>query len=746
MRSAKQIHRLATTSKGPSRPTPFLLSSRQASTSTSTTPASSSTAPSFVPDLPPHLSTPSSLSQPIPRPTEQGFFTSRPTVVIPFRASQRESETFAELQDLVSKPSSYRTEIGSAKIWQKYISLSPAYRRSLPVDFLQRVFKYVIPNRKHVRELSSLPDSSEAKGKVLRERLKHHSNLGNKWERRLRTITNDIMSSNSNQKEVDPQVLINGVGKLAMLGDKNGCESIIREIRFRFDDKLTYRQLRIMYGYGLRSISKWLKIHSHRFTTTFTSAGGNSTTKGELELIETSEIARRLIKAMQERKVSPNSTTAENLLNISRLICSTNVRNDDLRRSFEELSETILVNGYNLDINNLSFPSKESDLRKLKPAVKLAVVDYFGRKGELYKMLAAYDNLFPGDVERLPESVLISRVGEDGVEDEEEDIPTLSRMLEDERRQRAERGWFGQRSVEEHGQEGPVPAFSESTLSQPTQTRSFNDYLPPIPTPYDILLPSSAISIKLQSLIATSPPQRPIDGEGAVVSSILSMLSRAWKSKIKVSPDDTIYKDVSIHILRLAVRAANIEQASFLHALKEGKADGSVGFGPNLRIEGNSFKACWRTVRWTRSSSRRGMKYSRVILGELNDVKKRLEEERAILASFISEPESTQEDQVEAESSSNVGVEAVVNQIKGLDSLRVELDEIEEQIHANLQVATERKARSNSARVVKLEERREAQLAYKGRKKGFLGMTKAQEKEKETWTIESTATASPAMA
>ncbi|WWD04721.1 hypothetical protein V865_002792 [Kwoniella europaea PYCC6329] len=739
MRAARQIQKLATTSKT-SRSTPFLLSTRQASTS------STSTSSTFIPDQPPHLSTPSSLPQPVPKLSSQGFFdASRPSISLPIRASQRESETYAELQDLVSKPSSSRTEIGSAKIWQKYITLSPAYRRSLPIDFLQKIFKYVIPNRKHVRELSSLPDTDGdvPKGKLYRERLKHHSNLGNKWERRLRTITNDMMFSS---REIDPQVLINGIGKLAMLGDKNGCESIIREIRFRFDDKLTYRQLRIMYGYGLRSISKWLKIHSHRFTPTTTTGGttvggGN---KGELELVETAESCKRLIKSMQDRNVCPNSTTAENLLNVSRLICSTNLKNDKLRRSFEELSESILVNGYNLDIiNNLSFPStvnEERRIRELKPSVKLAVVDYFGRKGELYKMLAAYDNLFPGDVDRLPEDVWSSSRGVDQsmkIEEEEDDIPTLSRMLEDEKRQRAERGWFGQRSVEEHGDEAGVTSIS-SDIVLPEQSRTFHDYLPPIPTPFDVLPPSYlAASTNLQSIITPiTPSQRPIDGEGAVVSSILSMLSRAWLSKIKVSPNDTIYKDVSIHILRLAVRAANIEQASFIHSIKNVSSDGGVG--PDLRIEGNWFKACWRTVRWTRSSSRRGTRFAKVLLNELSDVQQRLAEEREILQSLLPQ------DGVQEEARTSVDV--ILNHIKRLESLELELSEIEETIQANLRIAIERKARSNSARVVKLEERRQAQLAYRGKKRGLLGMNTEKSKDNDSsWTLDAASATAPAV-
>ncbi|WWC62415.1 uncharacterized protein I303_105011 [Kwoniella dejecticola CBS 10117] len=736
MKLSRQIQRLASSSKGPSRSSSFL--SRQASTS-----ASSESSRNFIPDQPPHLATPGSLSHSIPRPHElQGYFdSSKPSFRVAARpsvqATQKEQDTYHELQDLVKLPSSSRTEGGSAKIWQKYQSLSPAFRRTLPIAFLQKVFQYVIPNSKHVAELSALPEysSDQAKNLFLRTRLRYHSTLGSKWERRLRTIASDMISSSasdpkSSSGEVDPQVLIKGISKLAIVGDKAGCESIINEIRVRYDGKLTFRQLRTMYGYGLRSVSKWLKIHSYRLKVNNKSSSVNE--KNQRDITEAAEVAKRLIKAMQERNVQPNSTTAENLLNISRLVIS--LSNDPkIVQSFNELSETILINGYSLDLDNITFGPEKVDV--LKPSVKLAIIDYYGRRNKLYQMIAAFENLFPGDIDRLS---LGSKSVEEMIAEEEEEIPTLSRLMAAEQKERAERGWFGRRTVEHGGIETPMSADSASS----SQPRGFNDFLPSIPQPYDIIPPTS-FSTDLTELspslsgTPSSSSQRSVHDDTDMVSSVLAMLSTAWQSKIKVSPHDTIYKDISVHVLRLAVRAANVEQARYLESIKSG----TVGdIRPGMRVEVNWFRAVWRTVRWTRSSTRRGTKYAKIVLDQLEDAKVRLEQEKTIYASLLSQTNEAGE--YPAEYAERVsGLSKLIGKIEGI---QVELREIEEQIQANLVVATERKARSNSARIVKLEERREALLAQKSRKKGLsgrlLGMNEVGENER-SWNAERAAMA-----
>ncbi|WWC88821.1 uncharacterized protein L201_003734 [Kwoniella dendrophila CBS 6074] len=725
MRATRQLQKLACMPKGSSRAA-LILQSRQASTSSE--PAGQEKTSSLISELPPRLDLPESLSQSIPKTNQQGFFdSSKPPLTSstpqPLLSSQREIDIYQDLQKLVSQPSSYRSEIGSAKIWQKYIALSPAYRKTLPIAFLQKVFQYVIPNRKHVEELSSLPEykisssttnNNESSLKIQRSRLKHNYNLGNKWEKRLRTIAFDIMSTSESDK-IDPKIFINGLSKLALVGDKQGCESIIREILVRYEDKLNFRQLRTMYGYGLRSCSKWLKIHSYRLEM----SGGSNNKKNntyESEILEVSEIVKRLIKSMQSKDVKPNSTTAENLLNISRLICSLTTTPETLK-SFDELTEVILLNGYSIDLNNLVFkansPEREKEILELKPSIKLSVIDYFGRKGKLYQMIASFENLFPGDLDRLP-STSLNEIQQNQSE-EEEDIPTLSRLIAAEQKERAERGWFGQRrSIEDHEKTEAPSLLAES--SQTEQPRGYSDYLPPIPAPYDILSPStlsssSSLHTFILSNIDSAQPssttnQHGVDGEGAVVSSILAMLSRTWLSKIKVSSNDTTYKDVSIHILRTALRAAHIEQARFIYALKEGSlTKKEIIRGPELRIEGNWFKAVWRTVRWTRNQSRRGIKFSKIIFKELNDVKNRLEQERLIYTSSLSyqQNEQSQNESFSTEESING---SLLKLIKDIEILELELNDIGNQINENLAVSIQYKTKLNSDQKVKLEEKR----------------------------------------
>ncbi|OCF31316.1 hypothetical protein I316_07102 [Kwoniella heveanensis BCC8398] len=704
--------------------------------------------------------------------------------------TSREADVVIELREMVQLSNAVRDEVFAARVWQKYNSLSPAYRRSLDIDFLQNVFRYILPNSRHMR-LTVQTSKRDLSPSVLRSRLTRNSELGMKWERRMRTVAADMMSSSA--RKINPQVFINALDKLAFVGDKAGCEAIIKEIRHRYDDRLTYQQLRTMYTHALKSVSRWLRNHAHRHRT------------AQKEIMEAVETARRLILAMQEKDISPNGTTAENLLNISRIVSST-ITDRATVDSFDQLSEAILTKGYSLDIANLAFGPEAV---KLKPSVKLAIIDLLGRKGRLYEMLASFDALFPGDIDRLPSALVQDAAGKsqlaNGLEEEDEVIPTLSAMIAAEQAGRAERGWFGQRVREDEvisAQASTTPEISEMSASSSSSAdtpRQFNDFLPPIPTPFEILSPdsfSAADSSAASDIIARlqDPSSinnaRPIDGEGAVVSSVLAMLSRAWSSKIHTSPNDTRYKDISVQILHIALRAAHVEQARWIHSLQtasssnpsssssvDSNSSGSTSQlieKPGLRVEPNWFNAVWRTVRWTRSSDRRGRMVARAVMMELEAARARLEEEKIIVGNlYMTLQEQQQQQGAPQQEQEQVQVDVSVTQqvqaeglgaesstlhtasptssepaqapspmpssleaetppkaafdlmahLTELEELSHALEVIKETINANVAVAIAKKARSNAARTVKLAERRELEalnLSFKGKKRYLL--------------------------
>ena len=67
-----------------------------------------------------------------------------------------------------------------------------------------------------------------------------------------------------------------------------------------------------------------------------------------------------------------------------------------------------------------------------------ALVDYWGRRGDVWKMISAYEVL----VENEPAEAVMMDLNEGGVEGEEQ-VPTLSRMMAQEAEDRGTMGWFG---------------------------------------------------------------------------------------------------------------------------------------------------------------------------------------------------------------------------------------------------------------------------------------------------------------
>ncbi|WVQ96818.1 hypothetical protein IAU59_003925 [Kwoniella sp. CBS 9459] len=780
MRLSRNIQKLASAGPkaGSSRPA-LVISSRHASTSsavsaedrTSSTSSSTTFHPENILSSVSHSSVPLTENSTKPIPSSLHFFDSsspRANANAKLRAvpapqpTAREADIVNELREMVNLSNTVRDEVFAARVWQMYNSLSPAYRRSLDINFLQSVFRYILPNTRYMRMIVQTP-KRDLGPSVLKSRLTRNSELGTKWERRLRTVAADMMSVSASK--INPQVFINALDKLAFVGDKAGCEAIIKEIRHRYDDRLTYQQLRTMYTHALKSVSRWLRNHAHRHRT------------AQKEIMDAAQTARRLILAMQEKDISPNGTTAENLLNISRLVSST-VTDQPTIASFDQLSEVILTKGYSLDIANLALGPEAI---KLKPSVKLAIIDLLGRKGRLYEMLASFDALFPGDIDKLPFNVNEDVAGKSqlAVEQEEEDevIPTLSAMIAAEQAERAQRGWFGQRAkVDEsisaqafvNAEPGDISSSASSTFAD--IPRQFNDFMPPIPTPFEILNPDSFSSVGSSTasdiLSRLEDPSclnlaRPVDGEGAVVSSVLAMLSRAWSSKIHTAANDTRYKDISIQILRIALRAAHVEQARWVHSLQGVSSGSRLIERPGLRAEPNWFNAVWRTVRWTRSSDRRGRTAARAVMLELENARARLEEEKIIVGNLYMtlQEQRADQDRTQTVEAVSAGSQATVSSVipgavspsstsssepdqkpesaievkpvpaaafdlmahlTELEELSLSLEGIRETINANVEVAIAKKARSNAARTVKLAERKEMEalnLTFKGKKR-----------------------------
>nr|XP_031857151.1 uncharacterized protein CI109_007448 [Kwoniella shandongensis]KAA5524223.1 hypothetical protein CI109_007448 [Kwoniella shandongensis] len=718
MRIARNVRRLAVAGSNPAVPSvaiskPFAQSSRQAH-STAVNDAENFGSPSFTPGhvlstVPPpqrssKLDTPHDFFRPSqPFPKSQSALPTAPE-------NHNETDLLRQMRELLALPASSRDQWRATQIWRLYRTLSPAFRRSLDIYTLQNVFQSVLPNTFFVQKITGPIEAGTPENRKLR--LRKHKNLGEKWERRLRTVAADMMAAQPDR--IDPRVFVKPLSKLAMLGEKTGCEEIIREIRYRYDGSskvhVSPKLLRQMYNSGLQSVSRWLNVNAHRWR----SAQG--------DIAEAIEVTRRLVAAMQESNIPPSPLTADSLLNTARFISATST-DRTTRDAFDRLTEMILTEGYGVKQDELKSSGSHPEISSKNP-VRMAVVDLLGRKGDLFGMVAASDAIF-ADAESKIAS--LSTLPENEVTfDVEEEIPTLSSMLAAEQAQRAETGWFGRKASADREVQASTVAESEDPLLLSLQDRRrFADFLSPIPSPNEVLLIQSAVSddittrlrTKLQELQSPAHWSALTTSENAAVH---AMLSRTWLAKDKVGPSDTSYKLVSLHILRVALRAAHAEQSRWISELMSNDITPRATKLPSLSVDPNWFRAVWRTIRHTRSGSARGAGYAPAILEELEEAVRRITQEQDLIAEALERMEVQSKVESNKSGPTVTPTEAfdVTGHLERLVNTRESLDEVREMIGQQVELAMASRAKVRQAERVKKEERK-AQMNAK--REGRLG-------------------------
>ncbi|KAK8858468.1 hypothetical protein IAR55_002695 [Kwoniella newhampshirensis] len=617
-----------------------------------------------------------------------------------------ETDLLRQLRDLLALPASSRNQWRSTQIWRLYRILSPAFRRSLDIATMQNVFQSVLPNTFFVQKITGPIEASTAEN--LKLRLHKYRNLGEKWERRLRTVAADMMAAHPDK--VDPRVFVKPLRKLAMLGEKTGCEEIIREVRYRYDGngkvQVSPKLLRQMYNSGLQSVARWLGANAHRWRS------------AQRDIAEAIEVTRRLVTAMQEANIPPSPRTADSLLNTARFVSSAST-DQTTRKAFDRLTEMILTEGYGLNLNEAKAPGLHSEA-KLRNAARMAVIDMLGRKGDVFGMIAAADHIFTEAEERMQRLSSISE--KDSNVEVEEDIPTLSSMLAAEQAARAERGWFGRKTskVEEQSTSAVGEFAEQSTFNK---RRRFADFLSPIPTPDEVMLTQSSdageistrLRASLQSLRNPAHWSALTSSENATVH---SMLSRAWLSKDKAGPSDTSYKYVSLHILRVALRAAHAEQSRWIGQLLSGVHAPKTLELPILCVDPNWFRTVWRTVRHTRSGSSRGVGCSSVILEELDEAVNRIEQEQNAIAQALAKLEVESDAEVNRSGPAATATEAfdVTGHLERLVQTKESLLEVREMIGQQVEITMARTTKARQAEKAKRAEREAQTSSQRGSK------------------------------
>lgn len=297
----------------------------------------------------------------------------------------------------------------------------------------------------------------------------------------------------------------------------------------------------------------------------------------------------------------------------------------------------------------------------------------------------------------------------------------------------------------------------------PQETRTFADFLSPIPTPLELRsLIGQFTDEQLERIAQSLKPSiyRPTRSGVPDESSVIAMLRHTWLAKKEVDRTDTAYKEIALHALQLAVRAANAEQARWLGDVFAAASESSGEVeespagsnatnieAPAIRVHPHWFSAAWRTARSSNTQQRRGGQWHSSILSILEDSLHRLEQEKMILVEALSrldgeksvtaaesmdeastEVEVQQTPQVEdtAAAAQDSRVTYLQNQLEQLLHTQSDLEEIQATIAQQAHVTLERRNKWRQMARLRYEEELEriAMLPQKARRGGVRSLTR----------------------
>ncbi|WVQ81065.1 hypothetical protein IAT38_003172 [Cryptococcus sp. DSM 104549] len=527
----------------------------------------------------------------------------------------------------------------SAALWDAYSYLSHPYRKNFPLHIHLAIFNAVTPTFECIRR--DFPHPETRAHTAMRYRLDLHQGLGRLWEQRLRTVALVLLEDEAFITHPDSLKAFHlAMGKLAAVGELDGCVAMLREVRSRFAGVGSMVTWRGLYDSALRSAVRWLADNSYR----------RRTVQADIEPVM--EVTQGILQEMQAAGVEPEESTTMALLDHARWMVQVS-DNDSIRQNYFDILLQILDGGYGVKETSVGWTGLHHGL---PDQVKLALLDYLGRTKQLWPMIAAHDVLYGDPMERLPEKWRAEQGAVDeknwgkGVEqgaekDEmEEDIPTLSKMLEKEREAKAARAKRASWSQRLTGQPSPPPPTPSNTLPSPPPTpsdtqsttsppRFFSDYLKPPPTPADIISHSSLpdlvghVGLRLPHVCHDL---RPISGAGPRGYIFKILLHHVWAARREKNQS----RLAAVHLFRLALRTAHADQALFIHRLLHRPLKPAKGINwislPKAPLEPKWFGAMWQIVRWEYMKKRDGREFAPMIRAEVADTVERLEQERAL--------------------------------------------------------------------------------------------------------------------
>ncbi|WVN88627.1 uncharacterized protein L203_103838 [Cryptococcus depauperatus CBS 7841] len=506
------------------------------------------------------------------------------------------------------------------QVWNLYSNLSATYRRTIPLLTLQQICLAIIPSKAEIQNIIGNPRTRDPAS--LKSHRKKVMSLAKNWEIRLRAVALDLLvhpSLNASMKDLAPsemsipETIILSMSKLAMLGEKSGCEAISFELKKRFPNQIKSQQWAWMYNFSLRSVVRWLYLNAHR----------QSTAQGEVK--EAVEALRRLITSMQEQGIAASEQTGLALLDTNRYI-SFSSKDPAIVNGFKELAYIILEGGYGIKQTAFGWVGLKVDL---PTQVKLAVITLIGEEKRLWEMVAAYEAMYSDNETSVEFEQMSEALKGDG-----EDVPALNMMTAKEQDEQSKRDWLGRVRDTTH-----VVAEPDNTID-PIMDRKFSNFLLPIPSPSSIIshFDDDPYLHIARCLSKASPAKMFIDNRDTPYSYIFkTMLYYVWSDK-----DEPGSKQVGLHIFRIALRAAHLEQTDFFRQLLQEEQPNTTS--PTLIVDPKWFEAAWKILRHNSGRNRSGSYFKGTIMEEIEEAQQRLEEEARILRTVLEKSDEVEKD------------------------------------------------------------------------------------------------------
>ena len=387
---------------------------------------------------------------------------------------------------LRDKPTEY-----ARRVWSIYHRLSLFTKQSLSRSTFLRLVQAVA----HVNELR-IKTSQTPRNEKVRMRL----DLAERWGSRLAAILADLRMAHG-VKATHLEAYKHALEMLALVGDVRQVENIYREMArisepddFRGEKFTTFRLMALSRRLRDQELAPKMKGHWRR-------------TENDTEGIE---VLWSVLREFRDTKRSPDTYQALKLVECISLIRGPSV-DESTSRLLDNMLEELFAKVFGVNMKDFSI--EEADRHAfVDGSVLNALLDYIGRKGDMWRMISVFETLTnPELVEEpvppvwdveLPSSTLRSQIAE-----VPRNLAASFRELD----------WASLRVRQAREPERPTPV---SQYDEPFRLdRTYDDFYPSPPTPLEIAVSPTSVGDGFQPYMEEYFPSGTFGIKGRICTS-----------------------------------------------------------------------------------------------------------------------------------------------------------------------------------------------------------------------------------